>query len=85
MAANQAQALCVLRITKGSKWMERHFSDLIRCPDEPPACILHQMLAPSHRAQALTYSKWMEVRVLCLRMDPCRINHNLVPAIASAS
>ena len=28
----------------------RHFSDLISCPDEPPACILHQMLAPSHRA-----------------------------------
>ena len=23
----------------------------IRCLDEPPACILHQMLAPSHRAQ----------------------------------
>ena len=27
--------------------------DLICCPDEPPACILLQMLAPSHRAQVL--------------------------------
>ena len=24
----------------------------IRCLDEPPACILHQMLAPSHRASS---------------------------------
>ena len=31
---------------------ERHISDLIY-PDEPPACIFHQMLAPSHRAQVL--------------------------------
>ena len=29
------------------------FLNLIRCLDEPPACVLHQMLAPFHRAQVL--------------------------------
>ena len=32
---------------------QRHFSDFICCPDESPACIFHQMLAPSHSAQVL--------------------------------
>ena len=32
------------------------FPDLICCPDEPHACILLQMLAPSHRAQVLFQS-----------------------------
>ena len=32
-------------------------SDLICCSDEPHACIFLQMLAPSHRAQVLFWSR----------------------------